>query len=383
MPQQRLKRVAFDAHSLDGKPQGSATFVARILGAMAKKGTTFQPIIYCEDPDRVEKLIGRSSFEYRQIPKMSAAYRLIWAFPHLFKLDQIDLGVFQAVAPPLSSVPSFVVIHDVLPFTHPHLFPPAFRLSRQMLFHRSMKRAAGIATVSETVKSEIGRLFPKLQADCITATNGPSFDIDQYFATGTRPLPATLLGCDKYILAVGRIEKRKNVDLLVNAFLSTSASAVKLVIVGKQDLGFKWAPEPGDKIIHLQNVPNDQLLSLYRNASLFVYPSSAEGFGIPLLDALLSGIPSIASNQTAIPEVASGLAKLFDPNLPDSKETLAGLINSHFDGVQIAKPTLDQRLSLAGRFNWEKSSAKLAVSIDLILQNMKSPQHAEPTPKIR
>jgi glycosyltransferase involved in cell wall biosynthesis len=361
-------RVGIDAHVLDGKPQGSATFLINILKCIAEIETSFQLVIYSSDANHINELVGKNTFEFHTIPRVSSARRLLNIFPTILTDDLIDLGVFQFISPPFSGTPSLIVVHDVLPFTHPDLFPLGFRISRQILFRHSLKRACSVVTVSETAKSEICRLFPDVGRSCTVVTNGPSFAIDSYFDNYTDKSSELPPSIGSYILAVGRIEKRKNIDLLTRAFLRVRPEGVKLIIVGNQDLGFKWHLPDDGSVIHLHNISNDQLLRLYHGASLFVFPSRAEGFGIPLLDSLLAGIPSISSNQTAMPEIASNLAQLFDPTAPDAESILAGYISSHFRDHSIAPPTLEQRQRLAQRFNWGQSAQTLVNCIESALR---------------
>ena len=366
-----LPRVGIDAHVLDGKPQGSATFLLQILKAVAHTSTPFQIVVFCENTDKIREMIGSSTFEYITIPATGSAARLLKSFPPALRDHNIDLGVFQFIAPPLNRIPSLLVVHDLLPYSHPDLFPLGFRLSRQLLFRHSILRAHGIVTVSETAKKEITTRFPALNVACTVASCSTSFTATQLFSTPIPPPPAPLLPGEPYILAVGRIEKRKNNDLLVRAFLHAQPQNVKLVIVGKQDMGYAWSPPSLESIIHLQNLTNAELLALFRNAALFVFPSQAEGFGIPLLDALLAGAATISSNQTAMPEVASGLALLFDPTLDQAEHALASLITAHFGDNPITAPTLEQRQDLLAKFSWEKSAQAFISALTTALQHPK------------
>ena len=173
-----------------------------------------------------------------------------------------------------------------------------------------------------------------------------------------------------YILAVGRIEKRKKIDLLVKAFIAANLEDVSLVIVGSADMGYKLSLPEDSRIVYLQNVPTPVLASIYKRARLFVFPSEAEGFGIPVLDALLAGVPVIASNQTAIPEVAMGLARLFDPTRPDVEWQLASLLRGHFSDDPVPAPSIAQREQLAQTYSWHESARKLVSLIARLTQRV-------------
>ncbi len=144
---------------LDGKPQGTATFMARTLRELARLDLPFDVTVYCADPDMASALAGPSPFAFQRLPKAGSAERLFHLFPHSFARDRIDLGIFQYVAPPLGRVRSLIVAHDILPYSHPSLFPLKFRLPWGVMTRRSIHRAGAIVTASEYSRGEILRCF--------------------------------------------------------------------------------------------------------------------------------------------------------------------------------------------------------------------------------
>jgi alpha-1,3-rhamnosyl/mannosyltransferase len=153
---------------------------------------------------------------------------------------------------------------------------------------------------------------------------------------------------------VGRIEKRKNVHLLIDSFCMADLANVDLVIVGRLDEGFTISFPDDARIRHMTDVDDESLIKLYQGAALFVYPSAAEGFGIPLLDGLAFGLPTISSNQTSMPEVGADLPSYFDPTINGAREVLSTLIRDHFRTQPIAAPSFDDRQRLLSHFNWQR-----------------------------
>jgi glycosyltransferase involved in cell wall biosynthesis len=120
----------------------------------------------------------------------------------------------------------------------------------------------------------------------------------------------------KYILSVSTIEPRKNFPVLFRAWqkIKKPFAPMVLVIVGGGKPHFrKVFPENDEDVIFLGRVPDEHLPSLYAGASAFIYPSVYEGFGLPILEAMACGVPVIASNCTAIPEVVGPAGILVDP----------------------------------------------------------------------
>lgn len=352
-------RIGIDAHVVTGRFQGTRTTLTALLRALATRAPAHDVTVYADDPDAAREAVGPSAFRFSAIGCSGSIGRLLRAFPRLFRRDRIDVGVFQYISPPTSRVRQVVFIHDILPITHPHLFPLLNRWRIRLLFGLSIRRAAMVVTVSDYTRRAVLAHYRLAPDKVRTILNGPSFPPATY---ATDAVPAA----DRYILAVGRIEARKNVPLLVEAFRRAGLAGVRLVVVGAFDLGFAHAFPPDLPIDHRTRVSETELIALYRGASLFVFPSEAEGFGIPLLDALLLGVPTIASNRTAMAEIAGGLAAQFDPCAPDAVQVLARLIAGHFSGMSVSAPDAGQREELAARFNWDRAATQLIDAIEVV-----------------
>jgi glycosyltransferase involved in cell wall biosynthesis len=350
-------RIGIDGHVLTGKFQGTRTTLTSLLRALARSDQPHSIVVYTEDPIKAAEAIGPSRFEYRRIPHAGPMKRLLKIFPSLLRQDNIDVGVFQYIVPIFSRTKMLVFIHDILPMTHRQYFPVKNSLRVALLFSVSILRSPMVLAVSQYSQDMITRVYRRKSGTVRTALNGPSFALECYAG---EPVPET----PRYILAVGRIEKRKNVPLLVNAFLKANLADVRLIVVGAPDLGFDYRLPDDPRIESRMGISDAELIALYRGASLLVYPSAAEGFGLPLLDALLFGLPVISSDQTAMREVARDLAVEFDPTAPDAQDVLAAQIADHFTGNPIASPTSDQRKELSLRFNWDRSAAAFIAAVD-------------------
>lgn len=207
-----------------------------------------------------------------------------------------------------------------------------------------------IVAVSDYSANEIRQHLPRRVARKLRVIkNGPSFSPDTYF----QPRPNA---GKRYILVVGRIEKRKNIHLLVDAFSGGAPSDVDLVVVGSYEPDYAYRMPETPRIRHIINIDDQTLVELYRGAALFVYPSCAEGFGIPLLDSVLFGIPTLSSKLTAMPEVGGNLAEYFDPSLHNAADLLRERIKEHFSGSPVPAPSLEQRLTHAAKLSWDAAA---------------------------
>lgn len=148
-----------------------------------------------------------------------------------------------------------------------------------------------------------------------------------------------------YVLSVATLEPRKNLDVLVSAFRLLGRDDVKLAVVGAAG----WGEQPSldhPGIVRLGYVSDEELSSLYRGAAVFVYPSRFEGFGIPIVEAMASGVPVVASSHGSMDEASGDAAFRADP---DSPEAFADAVSRALDDPGGA---VERGLGHAARFTW-------------------------------
>jgi glycosyltransferase involved in cell wall biosynthesis len=254
-------------------------------------------------------------------------------------------------------IPHVVTVHD-LAFLHN---PAWFRADRALFYRmgacRAVKDAAEIIAVSDATARDLGRCV-KCDPDRVTVVhNGgarvgddpslPSADeVRERFG-----LPAS------FFLFLGTLEPRKNLVRLVEAWSSIAErTPLDLVIAGRR--GWKGGAlaealrrAPARERIHLPGfIPDACLPGLHRAASVFVYPSLWEGFGIPVLEAMARGVPVITSNVSSMPEIAGDAAILVDPEETDS---LAGAMTLLATDPDLCAVLSERGLARAEQFSWE------------------------------
>lgn len=349
-------RLAIDGHVLTGKFQGSRTVLAGLLQALHEEKLAKGIVLFSDVP--ADLADAYPDVEHRKLPSSWPTRRLLVDFPRLLKQARVQSALFNYVAPPLSRVSMIVLMHDVLPLSHPHYFPRLFTLRFRIFTFVTLLQSSCVLTVSEASAAAIGRRYPFAAKKVHVLPLGPSFKDSAY--RPAKPDPASR----PYILAVGRIERRKNMKLLSDAFLAADLHDVDLVIVGATHMGYQWDVPEDPRVRRLSNLSDADLIEVYRGASLFVYPSSAEGFGLPLLDATLFGLPIVSSNLTSMPEVAGELATYFDPEADDAVETLSGLISGHFRGRAIAAGSAPAIKEQFNKFSWRSLARRFAEIVD-------------------
>ncbi|MBI5698835.1 glycosyltransferase family 4 protein [Candidatus Saganbacteria bacterium] len=282
--------------------------------------------------------------------------KLLFDRPQLYFSPSIILPYFIYT-------PSVIVVYDLI-FD---LFPQFYRgrinsFYLKLFFPRSLRRARAIIAISESTKHDLMRLYniPEKKITVIHLAAAKEYRIiyDQDALVRVKrkySLP------ENYILFVGTVEPRKNVRGLLRAYLSLPGRIREkhsLVICGQKGWGYdslqRWLVDQPTRngIIFLDYVEEADLPAVYNMAALFVYPSYYEGFGLPILEAMACGVPTITSSVSSIPEVAGEAAILIDPN---NIGVLSDKIKSVLENEQVAGNLKDKGLAQAKKYSWGKT----------------------------
>lgn len=367
-------RVALNGGSLLSTHAGIASYVRNLALALREGGEAELMLFY-----------GMSwSSEIRNSPLPGAGKlkdAILGLVPRPYWLRRLgiqqrwfDSGV-RRHAPDLYHEPAFfpyrfngpivVTIHDLSPLRYAETHPP----ERVRNFHRylpdAIERAARIIVDSEFVAREVIDMFGVDPARLRAIHLGVSAE---YRPRGAEETAACLakygLKRSEYILAVGTLEPRKNLIQALETHARLPASARKrapLVIAGgkgwiTRELEGKLSAtgQPGD-VRWLGYVPTEDLALLYAGARFLVYPSFYEGFGLPVLEAMASGIPVITSNQASLPEVAGDAGMLLDPRDGEAlREAMLRLIE---DEKEVQR-RVELGRAQAARFTWRACAEK-------------------------
>jgi len=341
--------AAIDGHVLTGKYQGSRTWLSRILREIGRLDQSTRYLLYSYDPAATAAEFPYANFEHKHIPVRNPVLRLLGFWPYARWRDGFDVLLTQYISPPFMAGAQIVAIHDILFESHPRLFPWLMRWRNKLLVAPSARRARFILTVSEFTQREIVRRYGVSSDRILLAANG----VDRIPAPAERSAPGS---GSPYILCVGRLEPRKNIETLLEALPQLETPGVRLVIVGAADFGAEVTEAriaEREDVIRLRNVSDEQLDRLYRDAGVLVFPSLAEGFGIPVIEALSRGIPVVASDQTAIPEVGGAFARYFNPQSPHASRELAKRID---EALATGLPRSEELKTHLARFSWEKAA---------------------------
>jgi glycosyltransferase involved in cell wall biosynthesis len=285
----------------------------------------------------------------------------------------MDLIHGLAFAAPLaSSCPTVVTVHDLSFLRYPGAFRPFNRRYLSLITKASTRRAARVIAVSACTRQDVITLCGVPKEKVVVVPNGvtpefnPADPAEVSAFRQRRRLP------DRYILFVGTLEPRKNLVRLLEAYARLRAqersdqaiggapTVPPLVIAGARGWFYQEifarvaALELTDQVIFPGFVPADELPWWYRGAELFVYPSLFEGFGLPVLEAMACGTPTITSLASSLPEVAGDGAILIDP---EDVEQLAEAMHRVLTTPSLAGQLRASGLRQASRFPWKQTAA--------------------------
>jgi glycosyltransferase involved in cell wall biosynthesis len=263
------------------------------------------------------------------------------------------------VLPLFLKSPSVLTIHDLITLDFPQYCKNDSVLYFKLLLARSIKNATKIIAVSETVKNDIIRHYPIAKDKVRVIYHGinPIFRktinktvIDKY------SIP------EQYILFVGNIEPKKNIERLIKAFdilKRTTNFTHKLVITGKKEWKCKSVFETiadlkmESEIIFTGYVPEEDLPAIYSMSDLFVFPSLYEGFGIPPLEAMACEVPVITSNKGALPEITGGNCVLVDPyNIKEITNAMQHLLIDKY----LRNKNIEDGKAWVKQFSWKRTA---------------------------
>jgi len=242
-----------------------------------------------------------------------------------------------------------LTIHDLSPLEHPEWFRRHFSIGYRLLLPMLAKRVRMVFTPSEHVRRKVVERFGVERV--IVTPNGVDTSVFRPDVKRDPDLPP------KYILFVGSIQPRKNLEGLLKTWREIKAEFKDtwLVIAGESGHVFRAVNFPDDeRVLFLNYVPEENLPSLYAHAECFVLPSFDEGFGLTALEALACGTPVIVSDGGALPEIVGDAGLIF--KLSEPCGGLANVLKECLSNSRLCEALKEKGLARAKQFSWRDTA---------------------------
>ncbi len=346
-------------------PTGVERYAAELIRHLARLDEENEYILYFRTPPQQWFKELPSNFKIRLIP-----------FPKFW--TQIRISVEMLIHPvdilwiPAAALPlwhpkkSIVTIHDIAFELFDGIYKGFLNYYQKFSARFAVRSTVKLLSVSQATKDDLVRIY-KANPDQIVVTP-LGFDADAFHPRTYEEVQPILdkygLIYQKYVLFVGTIQPRKNIPNLVEAFQKIKKEnriEEKLAIFGGR--GWLWEPilkkvktaGLDGSVKYFDYAPKEDLPYLYAGAKLLTLPALYEGFGLPPLEAMASGVPVVVSNISSLPEVAGEAGVLVDPNSVDSiAEGLLEVITNN----DLRQKMIEKGLTRAKQFSWENTAKK-------------------------
>lgn len=368
-------KIAIHAADLDhARIDGTRVYIKSVLDqlALCENGDEFW-IYHQKDFNPVLAPQKSANAVWRKKPfrwlwtQTRFAWEIFRAKPDALWLPMHNLPVLRR-----KKMRTTVTVHDLAFKIFPQHFPKKDLLKLNLLTDYAVKNATNLIAVSNSTKKDILRFYPQIMPEKISVVHH-GFDA-RLFATkieqeeSVKILAKYQLEAKKYLLYVGAIQPRKNLEVLVAAFeqLKENWPDLKLALVGEKAWLFektlaRIAQSPFVSDIALcGKVAFAELPVFYQNACAFVFPSLYEGFGIPLLEAFAAKTPVVAAHNSSLPEVGGKGALYFDA---DDSQALAAQIALLLKDENLVQEMQKKASMQLAKFSWQKCAKQTLLVI--------------------
>ena len=357
----RALRIGIDGRAFTSPAAGIRRYTAGLVRGLLALGEPIE-VVALGGPDSSVLPPGTAHVAEPPHPPTNLGWTLV-GLPRAARRAAVDVIHAPAYTAPLwSTAPSVVTIHDVSYALHPEWYPYRRDWMRRAFYRCSAHAAAHILTVSRFSASEIAAAY-HIPPERITVT---PLGVDEGFVpAGASESRQPTREARPYLLHVGDLHERRNLATVVDAMIAVRRSDARarnlvLTLVGidrgvvaalRARAGDAGAP---DLITHLGTVDEGELTRLYQGAAALVYPSLYEGFGLPLIEAMATGTPVLASTAASIPEVLGGAGLLRDPRSPEAgTRAILDVLNDSSRRAQMRSAGLRR----AAEFTWRRTAA--------------------------
>lgn len=367
-------KIFVDCHVFDKGFQGTRTYIQGLYLELIKDNTKHF-IFAANDIENLKSIFGdQKNLLYSKYYFKNSIVRLLIEIPYLIKKHKANFAHFQYRVAPLKLCKYIVTTHDVLFQDYPEYFPKLNRIQSYLTYKFSANIADIVFTVSEYSKERIEKHLDVKKTTVMPNGVDGSF-YKEYNKKEIQTQIEKEFGVSNYLLCVSRWEPRKNQHLLLKLFINLNLfQNYFLVFIGDTTFTNEAfvtiyndsSEKVKSKIVFLEKVEFETFQNLIRGAELSIYPSIAEGFGIPPLESIAAGTTSITSNATAMSDFDFLIDYSFDPrNEQQFERILLKAIQEKTMPFDAFKKTIKQK------YNWSLSAAIYKDTINTFIDSLR------------
>ena len=383
--EKKIKRIGIDARFYGPVGKGLGRYTQEIVDRVIELDKDNEYVVFL----RQENFFNFNSTNSK-VKKVLADVR--WytlaeqiMMPYYISKEKIDLMHYPHFNVPIfSSVPFVVTIHDLILVRYPTRRASTLNLftywiknfAYKCVIRSAVKKAKKIIAVSEFTKKDLIDLFLIKNEKIQVTYEGVADSING----GHDDDKKVILGYNihsPYLLYVGNVYPHKNIEGLFKIFpkIKEKFPEISLVLVGKEDYFYQRLKKIASSLISYKSiifagyVPDKELESFYRQASLYVFPSLYEGFGLPPLEAMAKGLPVVSSDRGSMKEILGDAVKYFDP---ENEEDMITKILQVLSDNELRNDLVSKGYEQVKKFSWEKCAKETLLIYTQILNNGKN-----------
>lgn len=374
-----LMKIGVDARTLSENPSGVGNYLKNIIEHGAFDTHTLIAYSYDSTTTTEIDVPRRTELRWKQLSSpvakaLGPAGPIWWmniALRQAMTYDSIDLFFGpNFLCPVWSREKSVLIVHDMIHRELPTAQPAHYRWYLRTFLALSVNKADHVITVSESTRGDLLNYhnIPRNRVSVAHGAAKQSYKPRDVNNNAETRLQKTYGLPNDFLLYVGNIEPRKNIDTILRA-LSLLADPPNLVIAGQRHLENEKLQSAYDSFEYKNRVqftgyvPQSDLPQLYNLATGFIYPSLYEGFGLPVLEAMQSGLPTITSNTSSLPEITDGAAITVNPT--DPREVSNAIAQLWYD-ESVQRRYRKKGLERAKDFSWEQTAIQIAAVLGAV-----------------
>lgn len=360
--------IGIDARLLSGRMTGISRYLRNILEYLPSFDFNNKYYLFTDSEiTPLNNFYSVISAKKKKLPRqIYSHYWLNYILPKYLSENKIDIFFTPYLLVPLSKslCKNVIVIHDSMPKACEQYYSFHYKKYLELILPGSIRRSDAIITDSKSAMHDIIKyngVSPE-KINYMHLWTNENYKVRNFSNEEKKILLSKYNLPEKYILYVGAIEERKNIKglLKISDILHSKGNDIKFVLIGKGGFGhkrlFNEINNRKDRVIHKNSIDEEDLPLVYNLAKIFLFPSYYEGFGLPPLEAMKSGIPILTSDNSSLPEVVGNGGLMYDAD--DNESFVTNIINLLKDD-ELYRNMSKRALNQAKKFTAQRQLPKL------------------------